>query len=267
MPQSLGDRNNRGEVMASQKESPLEAKLAEMQQGVDAGKSLAVITAEAKDVAVSRREAQQAAVIDAVSSFDWKHVPPPQLAQVLCRIPFKGGANEPDFYLQPWQALIFAMRCFELGLSPFSGEVWYNPKVNKVNVTLEGKMKLARDRGYNFGPPHFERKVQPWPKSKTANLPPGVTEDIGYKCTMKLMGLNEDAEYTAWMSEWYVSRSPVWKEKTEHMLQLRAYEKCISFASGAGTSEMPGEADIDGSAAPAAVMPQIDVVTTNVQPE
>jgi len=247
--------------------TPLEAKLSEMQQGVDAGKSLATITAEAKEVAVSRREAQQAAVIDQVESFDWKHVPPPQLAQVLCRIPFKGGANEPDFYLQPWQALIFAMRCFELGLSPFSGEVWYNPKVNKVNVTLEGKMKLARDRGYDFGPPHFTRKTQPWATPQVAANFPGRKEDVGYLCTMKLMKTGESAEYTAWLSEWYVSRSPVWKEKTEHMLQLRAYEKCISFASGAGTSEMPGEADIDGSAAPAATLPTINVVTPNVEPE
>ena len=244
----------------------LEAKLTEMKQAVDEGQSLAEVTAAAKDAALTRREVAQAAVVEQVTDFDWKHVPPPQLAQVLCRIPFKAGAGEPDFYLQPWQALIFAMRCFELGLSPFSGEVWYNPKVNKVNVTLEGKMQLARNRGYNFGPPHFERKTQPWPK--TAQAIPGRTEDIGYICSIKLLSSGETAQYTAWLSEWYVSKSPVWQAKTEHMLQLRAYEKCISFASGAGSSEMPGEADIDGTAGPApAAAPQIDVFAVDVKPE
>jgi hypothetical protein len=166
-----------------------------------------------------------------ISSLDWKNIPPPMLAQMLVKIPFKGSSGEPDYFLEPFQAMIFAMRCFELGLSPFSNEVWFNPKNNKVNVTFEGKLKLARKQGLDLGPPRFER----------IPADPGKTL-VAYKC--KIKSPHGDCEYTATLKEWQVPSSPVWKAKPDHMLQLRAAEKCLSFASGIGTSELPGEADL-----------------------
>src|SRR6266704_3939113 len=94
----------------------------------------------------------------ALTSLDWKQIPPPMLAQILVSIPFKGSGTDPDYYLSPVQGMIFALRCFELGLSPFSNEVWFNSKNNKVNVTFEGKLKLARMHGLNLSPPLFERQ-------------------------------------------------------------------------------------------------------------
>ncbi len=197
----------------------------------------------AKVNAAEEQERKSLEKLNAVASLDWKNIPPPVLAQVLTQMPFKGSGTDPDYFLKPWQALVFAMRCYELGLSPFSNEVWFNPKNNKVNVTFEGKLKLARKQGLNLGPPKFERV--------TRKIPPGspmAKEDWGYKCTMTTSNKGDDAEYTAWYSEWVVPSSPVWKTKGDHMLQLRAAEKCLSFASGIGSSELPDERDIDGLA-------------------
>jgi hypothetical protein len=174
---------------------------------------------------------QQIDALNQMSSFDWKAVPPPMLAQMLVQMPFKGGTNEPDYFLAPWQAMVFAMRCFELGLSPFSNEVWFNPKNNKTNVTFEGKLKLARKAGLNLGPPRFERV----PADATKAL-------VAYRC--RISTPTGDCEYTATLKEWMVPTSPVWKAKPDHMLQLRAAEKCLSFASGIGASELPGEGDL-----------------------
>ncbi len=166
-----------------------------------------------------------------VTSLDWKQIPPPMLAQILVSIPFKGSGTDPDYYLSPVQGMIFALRCFELGLSPFSNEVWFNSKNNKVNVTFEGKLKLARMHGLNLSPPLFERQ----PTDATKPL-------MAYKCTIQAP--HGKCEYTATLKEWMVASSPVWKQKPDHMLQLRAAEKCLSFATGSGSSELMGEQDL-----------------------
>ena len=93
-----------------------------------------------------------------------------------------------------------------------------------------------------FGPPRFERITKPFLPNKRIT---GFTEDIGYRCTMEMKGFSTPAEYTAWLSEFYVSMNPNWREKPEHMLQVRSAEKCISFASGAGASEQPHDNDIE----------------------
>jgi hypothetical protein len=189
-------------------------------------------------------QAKQLEQLSEMSSFDWKAVPPPMLAQMLVQMPFKGAAGEPDYFLAPWQAMVFAMRCFELGLSPFSNEVWFNPKNNKTNVTFEGKLKLARKQGLNLGPPRFER------------IPADATKPlVAYRC--RIHSPNGDCEYTATLKEWQVTTSPVWKAKPDHMLQLRAAEKCLSFASGIGASELPGEGDL-GKEPERSELPTID---------
>jgi hypothetical protein len=186
-----------------------------------------VIKVEAQEQ-LQKKQIEQ---LNQISSFDWKAVPPPMLAQMLVQMPFKGGTGEPDYFLAPWQAMVFAMRCFELGLSPFSNEVWFNPKNNKVNVTFEGKLKLARKQGLNLSPPTFER------------IPADAAKPLAaYKCTIK--SPSGPCQYIAYLKDWMVATSPVWKAKPDHMLQLRAAEKCLSFASGIGTSELPGENDL-----------------------
>ena len=216
--------------------------------GVKADKNPALqeALAKAEKKAVELHEEQRnPAWIEDLSSFNWKDIKPHFLAPLLCQVPFKtkDGYN----YLKPWQALIWAMRCYELELSPLGNETWFNPEANKVNITLEGKREIARKRGYKFGPSTFERLERPWPEGKAK--PTQVKTDIGYKCTLPVAGWDKPGEYTAWLSEWYMPYSPVWRDKPEHMLQIRAQEKAISFCTGVGQSELPGEGDIDTDAA------------------
>jgi hypothetical protein len=195
--------------------------------------------------AQQKLQQKQIEAMASMASFDWKQVPPPMLAQMLVQIPFKGGRDEPDYFLAPWQAMVFAMRCYELGLSPFSNEVWFNPKNNKTNVTFEGKLKLARLAGLNLSPPQLTR------------IPLDASQPlVAYKCVIH--SPSGPSEYTAYLKDWIVVKSPVWKEKPEHMLQLRAAEKCLSFASGIGASELPGEGDL-GKEPETTTLPQIEV--------
>ncbi len=198
--------------------------------------------------AQEKLQAKQLDQLSSMQSFDWKAVPPPMLAQMLVQMPFKGGAGEPDYFLAPWQAMVFAMRCFELGLSPFSNEVWFNPKNNKTNVTFEGKLKLARKQGLNLSPPRLTRN--PIDMSKPL---------VSYTCV--ITSPSGPCEYTATLKDWYQAKSPVWKDKPEHMLQLRAAEKCLSFASGIGSSELMGEQDLQIGEEAAKVIPTVESTT------
>lgn len=182
-------------------------------------------------------------VMEQLNSLDWRQLTPPQLALLIMQKPFpaQGGGQ---MHLSFKQAILFATRCFELGVSPFSSEVWFDPNRASVNLTLEGKKQVARNKGIDLGPPKFQEIEREW--SKVARMTQngeeakknGFTKDIGIKCSIRVGDPKnqEHSEYTAWLSEWFVSRSPVWKEKPMHMLQTRACEKAISLALGTGAS-------------------------------
>ncbi len=186
-----------------------------------------------------------------MDTLDWKNLKPNHAAVLLMQKPYPvaGGGT---MYLNIKQALFLAVRAFELGVSPFSGAVWFDPAKFTVNLTLEGKREVARNRGIDLGPPSFqliERKWEDLPKDTTTAQDAqkaGYRKDIGAKCKIRVGDPKnqEFSEYTAWLSEWFQSRSPVWKEKPEHMLQTRAMEKAITLALGTGASSMPDERDL-----------------------
>lgn len=206
--------------------SPVDSQKAE-------GVPLSSQVALAKSNLAEEQEKKSLDKLASIISLDWKAVPPPVLAQVLTQIPYKGSAGDPDYFLKPWQAMIFAMRCFELGLSPFSGEVWFNAKQNRVNVTLEGKLKINRNAGYQIGVPVFERD----PEDRTKPL-------VAYTCKVSVWVHNEKQilEYRADLKEWK-KPGAMWTSNPEHMLRTRAYEKALSWI-GTGASEMPDDKDI-----------------------
>ena len=214
-----------------------------------------VTTALAKVDARSMLKEQDHVMYDIMSSvqtLDWHDLKPNQMALLLMRKPFqaKGGT----MFLSFPQALLFATRCYELGLSPFSGEVWYDPNRGSVNLSLEGKRQLARNRGIDLGPPQFEEVSRDWkdvPRSTDAveaAKKAGFSKDIGIKCSIRVGDVKnaEHVTYIAYISEWYVSQSPVWQQKPVHMLQTRATEKAITLALGTGASAMPSEEEIGG---------------------
>lgn len=183
-------------------------------------------------------------VMETMDSLDWKALKPHHTALLLMQKPFpvSGGGTT---FLTFKQAIIFATRCFELGVSPFSSEVWYDPQRASTNLTLEGKRQVARNRGIDLGPPQFEETSREW--SEVANVSKagqeaktaGFKKDIAIRCKIRVGNPEhkEYSEYTAWLSEWYVSKSPVWQQKPLHMLQTRACEKAISLALGTGASD------------------------------
>jgi hypothetical protein len=186
-------------------------------------------------------------VVEKLETLNWRDMRPPHMALLLMQKPFpvSGGGS---LFLNFRQAIFFATRCYELGVSPFSSEVWFDPAKFSVNLTLEGKRQVARNKGIDLGPPQFEDIERPWDKvPKMTDLvkelqKQGFTKDIGIKCKIRVGDVKnaEFSQYICWLSEWAVIKSPVWQAKPLHMLQIRATEKCISLAMGTGASEMVG---------------------------
>ena len=124
-------------------------------------------------------------------------------------------------------------------------EVWFDPNRGSVNLTLEGKRQVARNKGIDLGPPQFEELVRGW--GEIPKVTPlvedlkkqGFVKDIGIKCRIRVGDVKnqEFVEYICWLSEWAVPKSPVWQAKPLHMLQTRATEKAISLAMGTGASD------------------------------
>lgn len=189
-------------------------------------------------------------VIETLDNLDWRSLKPHQTALLLMQKPFPANGGG-VMYLSFKQAILFATRCFELGLSPFSSEVWFNANNAAVNLTLEGKRQLARNRGIDLGPPQFEEVAREWTAVAKINdngeaaKKAGFPKDIGIKCKIRVgpRDYNEYSEYTAYLSEWYVPKSPVWQQKPIHMLQTRATEKAISMALGTGASDPIADVD------------------------
>lgn len=215
-----------------------------------------VKTGEVLDLTVTPKDDMRSLVKDAdkgvfdamskLATLNWRDLKPNETALLLMQKPFtvSGGGV---MYLNFKQALLFAVRCYELELSPFSSGVWFDPNRSTVNLTLEGKRELARIKGIDLGPPKFEIQTREWKDVRTTETTTecakaGFPKDIGYKCSIRVgnPAHGESVDYTAWLSEWFVSRSPVWKAKPEHMLQTRATEKAISLCMGTGASDMVG---------------------------
>ncbi len=73
------------------------------------------------------------------------------------------------------------------------------------------------------------------------------TEDYGITCSIRVgpVANNEHAKDTIWLSDWFVPRSPVWRERPTHMLKIRAQEKVLTMCIGTGLSAIPSEQDVE----------------------
>ena len=184
-------------------------------------------------------------VMETMDNLDWRNLRPHQTALLLMQKPMNASGGG-QMFLSFRQAILFATRCYELGVSPFSSEVWFDPNRASVNLTLEGKKTVARNRNIDLGPPSFEELSREWKDvSRVTDAGKdaqklGFTKDVGIKCRMRVGDpkLAEHVEYIAWLNEWFVPKSPVWVNKSLHMLQTRATEKAISLVLGTGASDM-----------------------------
>ena len=193
------------------------------------------------------------ALIEKMDTLDWDRLPTPAMALLLTAkpLPVSGGGN---MFLNLRQAMLFAVRAKELGLSPFSDNLWFDPARCTTNITMSGKRELARLRGIDMGPPMFEEGLnREWssvPKLTQAGEEAkkvGFTKDVGCKCTIRVgpISNNEHVSYTAWLNDWYQPKSPVWREKYNHMLAVRANEKALTLLLGTGGSQMPDEKELE----------------------
>lgn len=184
-----------------------------------------------------------------LTKWDWKELLPWQVAMLLMRKPYyRNTSTGKEMYrLNPDQALVFAYRASTLGLDPFSSEIWFNPDTWQASATVEGRRKVAKQNGMNFGPPQFTYVEKEWP----AHIPNkgGFSTDIEGTCTMEVQGWTKPATYTGRLSEWYRgqgkgSKSP-WDTNTMNQLFVRLQGQCLTFASGIGVSEMPDETSFE----------------------
>jgi hypothetical protein len=217
----------------------------------ESSSALAVLDNNPPTIEVRPQELPVLELSKQLATLDWKQMTPPQTALLLTQKPFPvsgGGTMRLTFT----QALFFATRCYELGVSPFSSEVWFDPSRYSVNLTLEGKRTVAAKRRIELGPPRFEEGSREWtvvPRLSEAGLAAKqlFAKDLFIKCWIRVgpIANQEYAEYIAYLSEWFVPKSPVWQAKPIHMLQIRAQEKALTMAIGTGISEMPDEREID----------------------
>src|SRR4051812_3900016 len=84
------------------------------------------------------REQQAMERYQAMTSLDWRQLPPPLLAQLIKNRPV-GGRDGVDQYLTYDQAMFFAVEAYRMGVSPTSQECWFDTKTWRVNVTVEGQ--------------------------------------------------------------------------------------------------------------------------------
>lgn len=213
---------------------------------------VALVKRNAMESLVKQQDMPLLAVMEQLDTLDWKSLKPHHAALLLMQRPFAvsgGGFTNLTFK----QAILFATRCYELGLSPFSDNVWFDPSRGVTNVTLSGKRELARIRGIDLGPPSFEELNREWDavaKITTSGeeaKKAGFKKDLGVTCSMRVGDPrnNEKVSYTAWINDWFQPRSPVWREKPNHMLAIRANEKALSLVLGTGASAMPDERELD----------------------
>src|SRR3990167_2593066 len=158
---------------------------------VKTGEVLPATTGNAIDALVKQQDIPLLRVMEQMNSLDWRDLKPHQMAFLLMQKPFpvQGGGT---MYLTFKQAILFATRAYELGVSPFSSEVWFDPNRGSVQLTLEGKRQVARNKGIDLGPPQFEELSREWTDVPKASATidelrkQGFTKDIGIKCRMRV---------------------------------------------------------------------------------
>ncbi len=205
------------------------------------------------DLAIRKSEQEDKFLqqLEKLNTLDWEDMPAPVLARLIMSKPFKQGKDEPDYYMSPQQALIYASSVKflnagckrpELKLNPFLNDCWPDTKTMKINVTVEGQRKLAARRN-DLGIPTWKQVERPLPEGK-AKVFPWMKTDIGMECLIPVG--NEKVAAIAWMSNWFKA-TPIWRENWEHMLRVRSEGLCYETITGVGISQPHEDKEIQNT--------------------
>lgn len=200
-------------------------------------------------------------VLAKIKNLDWKKLPPPLMARLLCERPYppayKGG---PPRYLTFPQATWLALWATQEDVSPLGNEIVFQFDTWACSLTTEGQKHKLRNLQIEATPPVFRFIERSWPNGRGRKAPPELWEivevpdpvrpgkttlkeqppanDRGCVCRIEVWQRGEwkPSEYTAWLSEWIMVRNSNWLERTDHMLQTRAYDKAMENVTGVGIS-------------------------------
>lgn len=174
--------------------------------------------------------------------------------KLLVKVPHKGRSGEPDWYMSPEQAMVYAMRAYKLDLDPFSGEMWFKPDTWTASPTFDGKKTIASRRS-NIGAAKTTEIKRPWaPKAIKPAALSTYEQEPGLRCTIPVGG--GEVTYDCWFTEW-TTNGGLWLSKPIHMLYIRANEKALSIALGVGASDLPDEREIASEEVPELPTPTV----------
>lgn len=185
---------------------------------------------------LEEKRSEQPNWLATVETLDWSKLPVPILTNVLSKRPFPpAGKDGPKRYLSATQAFFLALWLNENQL-PISGHCWwYNFETDTPELTVEGKLYIARKQGWKLGAPKFKRVPEDLkePLHSYYCMVPGFVVDRweeyeGY-AALSLHGFQRDgksAKFGLWSNE----------GGKEHMLRIRAFDDAIKKI-GYGFSE------------------------------
>lgn len=171
------------------------------------------------------------------TSYNWKEVPPPVLANMYSKLPLGPSGS----YLTVAQCLALALEYFETGKNPLKGHCYILPS-GRIGTSLEGLLIELKNKGVAIGKPKYEKVKRPWPKGlimsrkeRGRDLEFQLDEEPGMRIVVKID--DEEVEYTCWLTEWFMGANPNWYTRMDWMLRVRAFMNCLKLGSGVGISE------------------------------
>ena len=192
--------------------------------------------ANAAKAGLEEKRSEQPNWLATVETLDWSKLPVPILTNVLSKRPFPPASKDgPKRYLGATQAFFLALWLNENQL-PISGHCWwYNFETDTPELTVEGRIKIARDKGWKIGAPTYARVPENFSEPLVAYdcaLPifvEGSWQTITYRAFLSMFGFQRDGKS---------AKGGLWSNEggKEHMLRVRAFDNCLKQI-GYGFSE------------------------------
>jgi hypothetical protein len=165
----------------------------------------------------------------------------PAIAYLLTKMPLAKGAT-----LSYPEAMAMAFTCVSEKANPWTGEV-YRTGPFRFGTNVQQKINKLRREGIQVGVPSFDPQFRDWPAGKKLTRYDYVTKreisfdmprEPGMTCNLPLG--KSLVSQTVWLIENFVSSNDNWYSRMDHMLQVRALGRCVTFGGGEGVSDNVG---------------------------